>query len=120
MTVNEILTHEKLKAHIGDAIAGVPADQPFTARAIAKRSGHHESVVALMMNRFLERNWVRKGPSTDDGRESWQQSISARRGWEKYREALRDVVDGSPQVIDKEEELRLRLAQQGLEGTWER
>jgi hypothetical protein len=116
--INEILTHERLKASIGDAIAKVPADQPFTDRAIAKRSSHHESVVGIMMKQFLLRDWIRLGPMTDDGRQSYQQSLKARRGWETYREALRDVVEGSNKVIDPDEELRIRLAQQGLPGKW--
>lgn len=118
LSVSEILTHERLKANIGDAVRSINVDTPFTAKAIAKRASCADSTVLIMMKGFLKREWVKKGPETDDGRETWIQTMKMRRGWETYREALRDVVDGSPQVIDPEEEARLRLAQQGVLGEW--
>lgn len=115
--VRAIVDHETLKAAVGDAVVSIPVDTPFTARAIAKRAGVAESTVMLFMLQFKMRQWVVKGPETPDGRETWQQAMRHRRGWETYREALRDVVEGK--AIDVEEEARLRLHQQGLEGTWE-
>lgn len=116
--VSEILTHERLKANIGDAVRSINVDTPFTAKAIAKRAGCADTTVMVMMKGFIKRNWVRVGPRTDDNRETWIQTMNMRRGWEKYREALRDVVDGDPMAIDPEEEARLRLAQQGVLGEW--
>ena len=116
--VEKILTHERMKARIGDAIVSIAPDTPFTGKAIAKRSGFADSTVMIMLPQFQLRNWVADGPKTDDGRPTWKQSLPQRRGWEKYRESLRDVVEGK--AIDVEEEARLRMHQLGLEGEWDK
>jgi hypothetical protein len=116
--VRAIVTHETMKATIGDAITSIAADTPFTSKAIAKRSGFDAGVIELIwMPNFEKRNWVKSGPKTDDDRLTWMQTMNMRRGWEKYRDALRDVVEGA--AIDVAEEARLRMHQLGLEGEWQ-